>query len=115
MSRADEARVRMRRAVATIEDDAFAKLVVQWNSSPPCDAERPEQAAMLAGQATATAGEHGFHKLGWGPRMSHGWAEAQQGHADEGPSLIREVLTAYCANGSLVSVPTRLTCAGGRR
>jgi len=41
--------------------------------------------------------------------MSHGWARAQLGHADEGAVLIGEALTAYRANGSLVSVPTRLT------
>ena len=33
MGRADEARARMRRAAATIEDDAFARIIVQWSSS----------------------------------------------------------------------------------
>jgi predicted ATPase len=69
----------------------------------------PEQAALLAAQAIATAGEHGFRQFGWGARISHGWVQAQLGHPDEGASLIREALTAYRANGSLVSVPTRLT------
>jgi predicted ATPase len=64
---------------------------------------------MLAGRAIATAGEHGFRQFGLGPRMSHGWVQAQLGHPDEGAVLIREALTAYRANGSLVSVPTRLT------
>src|SRR6516162_1377426 len=110
MGRADEARARMRRAVATIEDDAFARVVVQWNSS--ClhvMLREPEQAALLAAQAIAAAGEHGFRQFGWGPRMAHGWVQAQLGHPDEGASLIREALTAYRANGALVSVPTRLT------
>jgi len=110
MGRADEARARMRRAVATIEDDAFARVVVQWNSS--CLHVRlrePEQAALLVAQAIATAGEHGFRQFGWGPRMAHGWVQAQLGHPEEGARLIREALTAYRANGALVSVPTRLT------
>jgi len=110
MGRADEARARMRRAVATIEDDAFARVVEQWNSS--ClhvMLREPEQAALLAAQAIATAGEHGFRQFGWGPRMARGWVQAQLGHSDEGANLIREALTAYRANGSLVSVPTRLT------
>src|SRR6202007_1600389 len=33
MGRADEARARMRRAAATIEDDAFARIIVEWASS----------------------------------------------------------------------------------
>jgi len=110
MGRADEARARMRRAVATIEDDAFARVVVQWNSS--CLHVRlrePEQAALLVAQAIATAGEHGFRQFGWGPRMAHGWVQAQLGHPEEGARLIREALTAYRANGALVSVPTRPT------
>jgi len=110
MGRADEARARMRRAVATVEGDAFARIIVQWSSSfLHVMLREPEQAALLAAQAIATADEHGFHQFGLGPRMSHGWAQAQLGHADDGASLIREALTAYRANGSLVSVPTRLT------
>ena len=98
MGRADEARVRMRRAAAAIEDDAFASLVVQWNSSfLHVMLREPEQAAMLAGQAIETAGEHGFRQFGLGPRMSHGWVQAQLGHPDEGARLIREALTAYRA------------------
>jgi DNA-binding winged helix-turn-helix (wHTH) protein/tetratricopeptide (TPR) repeat protein len=110
MGRADEARARMRRAAATIEDDAFARIIVQWSSSfLHVMLREPEQAALLAGRAIATAGEHGFRQFGLGPRMSHGWVQAQLGHPDEGAVLIREALTAYRANGSLVSVPTRLT------
>jgi predicted ATPase len=100
----------MRRAAATIEDDAFARIIVQWNSSfLHVMLREPEQATTLATQAIATAAEHGFRQFGWGPRMSHGWAQAQLGHPDEGAVLIREALTAYRANGALVSVPTRLT------
>jgi tetratricopeptide (TPR) repeat protein len=110
MGRADEARARMRRAAATIEDDAFAKIIVEWSSSfLHVMLREPEQAALLAAQAIATAGEHGFHQFGLGPRMAHGWSQARLGHADEGAVLIREALTAYRANGSLVSVPARLT------
>jgi hypothetical protein len=110
MGRADEARARMRRAVATVEDDAFAGIIVQWSSAfLHVMLREPEQAALLAAQAIATADEHGFHQFGLGPRMAHGWAQAQLGHTDEGAVLIREALTAYRANGSLVSVPTRLT------
>jgi tetratricopeptide (TPR) repeat protein len=110
MGRADEARARMRRAAATTEDDAFARIIVQWSSSLlHVMLREPEQAATLAAKAIATAGEHGFRQFGLGPRMAHGWAQAQLGHADEGAVLIREALTAYRANGSLVSVPTRLT------
>jgi tetratricopeptide (TPR) repeat protein len=110
MGRADEARARMRHAAATIEDDAFAKIIVEWSSSLlHVMLREPEQAAMLAAQAIATADEHGFRQFGLGPRMAHGWAQAQLGNADEGAVLIREALTAYRANGSLVSVPTRLT------
>jgi predicted ATPase len=100
----------MRHAAATIKDDAFARIIVQWSSSfLHVMLTEPEQAATLAAQAIATAGEHGFHQFGLGPRMAHGWAQAQVGHPDEGVVLIREALTAYRANGSLVSVPTRLT------
>src|SRR6516225_1927372 len=100
----------MRHAAATIKDDAFARIIVQWSSSfLHVMLTEPEQAATLAAQAIATAGEHGFHQFGLGPRMAHGWAQAQLGHADEGAVLIREALTAYRANGALVSVPTRLT------
>jgi hypothetical protein len=96
-------------AVATIEDDAFARIIVQWSSSfLHVMLREPEQAALLAAQAIATADKHGFHQFGLGPRMSYGWAQAQRGHADEGAVLIREALTDYRANGSLVSVPTRL-------
>jgi tetratricopeptide (TPR) repeat protein len=110
MGRSDEARARMRRAAATIEDNAFARIIVQWSSSLlHVMLREPEQAALLAAQAIATAGEHGFGQFGLGPRMSRGWVQAQLGHPDEGASLIREALTAYRANGSLVSVPTRLT------
>ena len=69
----------------------------------------PEQAAILAAQAIATAAEHGFREVGAWARVFYGWAQAQLGHADEGASLIREALTAYRANGSLVGVPTFLT------
>ena len=90
MGRADEARARMRRAVATIEDDAFSRLVEQWNSSCLHVMLRElEQAALLATKAIATAGEHGFRQFGWGPRMARGWVQAQLGHPDEGASLIR--------------------------
>jgi DNA-binding winged helix-turn-helix (wHTH) protein/tetratricopeptide (TPR) repeat protein len=110
MGRADEARARMRRALATIEDDAFARIIVEWSSSfLHVMLREPEQAATLAAQAIATAGEHGFRQFGLGPRMAHGWVQAQLGHADEGAVLIGEALTAYRVNGSLVSVPTRLT------
>ncbi|MBV8337827.1 MAG: hypothetical protein JO358_20840 [Alphaproteobacteria bacterium] len=110
MGQADEARARMRRAAATIEDDAFARVVVEWSSSfLHVMLREPEQASLLAAQAIATAGEHGFRQFGWGPRTSNGWAWAQLGHPEEGTVLIREALTAYRANGSLVSVPTRLT------
>jgi tetratricopeptide (TPR) repeat protein len=110
MGRADEARARMRRAAATIEDDAFARIIVEWSSSFLHVMRRePEQAATLAAQAIATAAEHGFRQFGLGPRMAHGWAEAQLGDPDEGAVLIREALTAYRANGALVSVPTRLS------
>jgi DNA-binding winged helix-turn-helix (wHTH) protein/tetratricopeptide (TPR) repeat protein len=110
MGRADEARARMRSTLATIEDDAFARIIVEWSSSfLHVMLREPEQAALLAAQAIATAAEHGFRQFGLGPRMSHGWVQAQLGHADQGAVLIREALTAYRANGSLVSVPTRLT------
>jgi DNA-binding winged helix-turn-helix (wHTH) protein/tetratricopeptide (TPR) repeat protein len=110
MGRADEARARMRRAVATIEDDAFARIILQWSCSfLHVMLREPEQTAMLAARAIATAGEHGFRQFGLGPRMADGWVQAQLGHPDKGASLIREALTAYRANGSLVSVPTRLT------
>jgi hypothetical protein len=110
MGRADQARALMRSALATIEDDAFARIIVEWSSSLlHVMIREPEQAATLAARAIATAGEHGFHQFGLGPRMAHGWAQAQLGHAGEGAVLIREALTAYRANGARVSVPTRLT------
>ena len=100
----------MRHAAATIKDDAFARIIVEWSSSLlHVMLREPEQAALLAAPAIATADEHGFHQFGLGPRMADGWVQAQLGHPDKGASLIREALTAYRANGSLVSVPTRLT------
>ena len=108
--RADEARARMRRAVATIEDDAYAKAIVQmFSSGLHAMLREPEQVAVLAGQAIATAAEHGFREVGLGAQISAGWAKAQLGHPDEGASLIREALAAYRANGSLMNVPTGLT------
>jgi class 3 adenylate cyclase/tetratricopeptide (TPR) repeat protein len=110
MGRADQARARMRRAVATIEDSAYARAVVQYaSSSLHVMLREPEQAAILAAQAIATADEHGFRQAGWHARMSQGWAQAQLGHPDEGVSLIREALPAYRASGTLVFVPRYLT------
>jgi class 3 adenylate cyclase/tetratricopeptide (TPR) repeat protein len=103
MGRADEARARMRRAVATIEDDAYARAVVQLTSSRlHVMLREPEQAAMLVVQAIATAAEHGFRDIGWWARMPHGWAQAQLGHPEKGASVLREALAACRANGSLV-------------
>jgi tetratricopeptide (TPR) repeat protein len=106
MGRADAARARMRRAVATIEDDAYARAVVQMASSYlHVMLREPKQAAILAAQAIATAAEHGFLDIDSWARMFRGWAQAQLGHPDEGASLIREALTAFRANGSLAIVP----------
>jgi predicted ATPase len=69
----------------------------------------PEQAAMLAAQAIATADGHGFRLVGWWARISHGWAQAQLGHPEKGASLISEALAAYRANGYLLGVPMFLT------
>ena len=108
--RADEARARMRRAFATIEEDAFIKAFVQMASSGlHAMLGEPEQAAVLSAQAIATAAEHGFREVGWCARMFNGWAQAQLGHPDEGARLIREALAAYRANGSLMSVSAFLT------
>jgi class 3 adenylate cyclase len=108
--RADEVRARMRRAAATIEDDAFARAVVQMASSLLHGMLRePEQAAVLAAQAIETAAEHGFRDIDRYARISHGWAQMQLGHPGEGGSLIRETLAAYRANGSLAWVPAFLT------
>jgi class 3 adenylate cyclase/tetratricopeptide (TPR) repeat protein len=110
MGRANEARVRMRRAVATIEDDAYARAEVQRLSSWLHAMLRdPEQAAILAAHTIATADGHGFRDIGWRARISHGWAQAQLGHPDEGANPIREALAVYRANGSLLGVPTYLT------
>jgi hypothetical protein len=100
----------MHRAAATIEDDAYARAVVQLMSSYlHVMLIEPEQAAVLSAQAIATAAEHGFRQIGWWVRMPHGWAQAQLGHPDEGASLIRETLTTYRANGSVFLVPVFLT------
>jgi tetratricopeptide (TPR) repeat protein len=108
--RADEARARIRRAVATIEDDAHARAVVQHTSSVlHVMLKDSENVAILAAQAIATAGEHGFRDIGWWARMSYGWAQAQLGHPDEGTSLIREAVAASRANGTLIGVTMRLT------
>jgi class 3 adenylate cyclase/tetratricopeptide (TPR) repeat protein len=108
--RTDEARARTRRAVATIEDDAYARAVVQWGSSLlHAMLREPEKAAILAAQSIATADEHGFRYHDWLARMLRGWAQAQLGHPEEGASLIRETLTTYRANGSLIGVTTFLT------
>jgi tetratricopeptide (TPR) repeat protein len=110
MGRAEEARARMRRAVATIEDDAYAKEIVQLISSYlHVMLREPEQAAVLAAQAIATADEHGFRYTGWLVRIYHGWAQAQLGHPEEGTSLIREALASCRADGSLLGVPLYLT------
>jgi class 3 adenylate cyclase/tetratricopeptide (TPR) repeat protein len=108
--RADEARARMRRAIAAIEDDAFARALVQWGSS--ClhvMLREPEQAAMLAAQAIATSAEHGFRYAGELARISHGWAQAQLGHLEKAASLIGEALAANRVNGNLIAVPAFLT------
>jgi class 3 adenylate cyclase/tetratricopeptide (TPR) repeat protein len=108
--RADEARVLLRHAVATIEDDAYARAVVQTSSSClHAMLREPEQAAMLAAQAIATAAEHGFRDIDSWARMFRGWAQAQLGHPDEGANLIREAVADYRANGSLTCVPAYLT------
>ncbi len=108
--RADEARARMRRAVTTIEDDAFARATVQLASSfLHVFLREPEQAAMLAAQAIATAAGHGFRDIGCWAQMARGWAQAQLGHPEEGASLIGESLTACRANGSRIAVPVFLT------
>jgi tetratricopeptide (TPR) repeat protein len=108
--RADEARARLRRAFADIEDDAYARAVVQQASSfLHVMLREPEQAAVLAAQAITAAAEHGFREVGWRARMAHGRAQAQLGHPDEGASVIREASAAYRANGALTLVPMCLT------
>jgi hypothetical protein len=108
--RADEARARVRRAVAQIADDAFANATVQMVSSYlNVMLREPRQAALLAAQAIATADEHGFREVSWWARISDGWAQTQLGHPDEGASLIGEALTAYRANGCLLWVTFFLT------
>jgi class 3 adenylate cyclase/tetratricopeptide (TPR) repeat protein len=108
--RADEARARMRRAIATIEDDAFARALVQlFSSFLHVMLREPEQAAILAAQAIATSTEHGFRYTGELARISRSWAQAQLGHPDEGASLISEALAANRVNGNLIAVPTFLT------
>jgi predicted ATPase len=110
MGRADEARARMRRAAAMVEDDAYTRTAVQLHSSCLHALLRePEQAAMLAAQASATAAEHGFRYAGWLARIGLGWAQAQLGHPEEGASLIREALTAFRATGNLLWTPMYLT------
>jgi tetratricopeptide (TPR) repeat protein len=105
--RADEARARMRRAVATIEDDAHARAVVQHASAYlHVMLREPEQAAILTAQAIATAAEHGFRDVDSWARISRGWAQAQLGHPEEGASLIGEALTACRANRSLIGIAT---------
>ena len=108
--RADEVRARMRRAVATIDNDAYARGAVQMVSSLLHGMLRePEQAATQAAQAITTAGEHGLRDIDSWARISHGWAQAQLGNPREGASLIREALIAYRANGCLAWVPAFLT------
>ena len=100
----------MRRAAATIEDDAYARAVVQLMSSYlHVMLIEPEQAAVLSAQGIATTAEHGFRQVAWWIRMPHCWAQAQLGHPDEGASLIRETLTTYRAIGSVFLVPVFLT------
>jgi len=108
--RADEARARTHRAAATIEDDAYARAVVQLMSSYlHVMLIEPDQAAILSAQGIATTAEHGFRQLAWWVRMCNGWAQAQLGHPDEGASLIRDTLTPYRTIGSLFLVPVFLT------
>jgi tetratricopeptide (TPR) repeat protein len=108
--RADEVRARMRRAVDTIENDAYARGAVQMVFSILHGMLRePEQAAIVAAEAIATAAEHGLRDIDSWARISQGWAQAQLGRPGEGVSLIRESLTAYRANGSLGWVPAFLT------
>jgi hypothetical protein len=100
----------MRRAGATIEDDAYARVVVQLMSSYlHVMLIEVEQAAVRSGQAIATTAEHGFRQVAWWVRMPHSWAQAQLGHPDEGATLIRETLTSYRASGSLFLVPVFVT------
>ncbi|HEY2184954.1 MAG TPA: hypothetical protein VGH39_08165, partial [Xanthobacteraceae bacterium] len=108
--RADEARARMRRAIATIEDDAYARALVQQVSSYlHVMLREPEQVTMQAAQAIATADGHGFRLVGWWARIAHGWAQAQLDHLKKGASLINEALAAYRADGYLLGVPMFLT------
>jgi class 3 adenylate cyclase/tetratricopeptide (TPR) repeat protein len=111
MGRADEARARMRRAVATSEDDAYARAAVQLASAVlHLTLREPEQAAILVAQAIALCDEHGFRESGWWTRISLGSVQAQLGRPEEGASLIGEALAACRANGSLVNVTRNLTC-----
>ncbi len=108
--RANEARARMSRVVATIEDDAYARALLQVMSSYlHVMLQEPEQAAVLSTQAIAHTAERGFRQIGWWVRMSLDWAQAQLGHPDEGASLIDETWTTYRATGSLSWVPICLT------
>jgi class 3 adenylate cyclase/tetratricopeptide (TPR) repeat protein len=108
--RADEARARMRRAVATIEDDAFARALVHlFSSFHHVMVREPEQAAIVAAQAIATSAEHGFRYTGELAQIPHGWAQAQLGHPNKGASLIGEALAANRVNGNLIAVPAFLT------
>jgi tetratricopeptide (TPR) repeat protein len=114
MGRSDEARARIRRAYSTVGDDAYALAFVHWFAAlPQFMLRQPEQAASLAAQAIALAGEHGFRDVGNLARIVDGWAQAQLGHADEGVSLIREALTALRANGALVDTSVWLTWLAG--
>jgi len=111
LGRPDQARARIRRAFATIGDDAFARASVQWVAAKlHVMFQEPERAAAVADQAIALCDERGFREIGWWAKGERGWALARLGRVDEGLSLAGDALTASREGGSSPLITIQLTC-----
>ena len=107
----DQARGRIRRAFATIDDDAYSQASVRWVAAKlHVMLREAEQAASIAGQAIALADERGFHEIGLWAKGEQGWAMAQLGGVDEGLRLARDALAACREMGSTPLLSVGLTC-----
>ena len=110
LGRPDQARARIRRAFATIDDDAYSQASVRWVAAKlHVMLREPEQAVSVAGQAIALCDERGFHEIGLWAKGEQGWALAQIGRVDEGLELARDALAVCREGGSTPLLTVGLT------
>jgi len=111
IGRADEARARIRRAFASIDDDAFSQASVRWVAARLYVLLRePQEAARIADEAIGLCVERGFREIGWWVSVDRGWALAQLGRVSEGLDLVRSAMIASRDAGSVPMFTALLTC-----